>query len=621
MSVPKSAQSSTNLSSGFYQFLTKTNDLAIIIDHNLTILYKNPKAAVRISENKLQAVISSDHKKEFGLLLNKMIVKDIETCQIRMQFTDGVWYECQLTNLLDDEEVKGIVCILKEDVNNNHLGDEQPGTEHFYRTITDNIPAIIAYWTADLRCMFANKAYLSFFGKTETEVYNSRIDQLFTRTQISKHEQYMEQALQGHAQRFERILEREGKEDSIILTEYVPDVEDGHIMGFYTLIHDITDLKLTEHELALKNERELFNSKISQVFAKGGDLNTILSGVLKKLVAYGNFLVAEVWMVGTDTQFLSLAAHFALTDTAESFYHNNEGFKIKKDGSGFIRSIWKTGRAKHLINLGQHESFLRKDTAQAAGLKSAYGVPMIDNAGHVLGVVMMGMDTNTPPDQRFIQLVGNISTHLAAEIIRKKLELELEQIFNYAPDVIAIAGTDGFYKKVNPAMTILLGYSESELLSKPFTSFIHADDLEHTIDGFQDVTEGRAVHYFENRLIKKDGKQIWLAWDVTSATENGLIFCVAKDITERKIYEQELITLNQKLEQQNKQLRDISWIQSHEVRAPTARILGIINIIESDKTSLNDELKELLTFLKSSALELDEVIAKITALSSAKQQS
>ncbi|NRF37478.1 hypothetical protein HQN83_02060 [Pedobacter sp. LMG 31643] len=38
--------------------------------------------------------------------------------------------------------------MMKEDVNNNHLGDEQPGTAHFYRIITDNLPAIIAYWTA-----------------------------------------------------------------------------------------------------------------------------------------------------------------------------------------------------------------------------------------------------------------------------------------------------------------------------------------------------------------------------------------------------------------------------------------------------------------------------------------
>ena len=615
MSTIPSEKEKKRSDSGFYQFLNKTTDLAIVIDHKLSILYKNPRAIERIGEHKLQEAISNDHKKEFGLLLNRIIVKNIETCQTRVLFADGIWYECQLTNLLDDAEVKGIVCIMKEDVNNNHLSDEQPGTEHFYRIITDNVPAIIAYWTADLRCLFANKAYLSFFGKTENEMYNTRIDKLYTKDEISKYQDFIEKVLKGDAQRFERVLEREGKEDKIILTEYVPDIDDGHIVGFYTLIYDITDFKIKERELAIRNEREHFNNKVSAIFSKGKNLYDILSMVLEEMVAYGKFLVAEIWLVGTDTKFLTLAAHFAMTDIAKSFYRNNEGFKIQTEADGFIRNIWKTGEANHLINLEQHEYFVRKNTAAAAGLKSAYGVPLTDNAGNVFGVMMIGMENNKEPDLQFTQFIEHINTHLTGEIIRKKLELELEQIFSSAPDIIAMAGTDGFYKKVNPAMMNLLGYSEAELLRRSFTSFIHPDDLNHTLDAFKEVTEGIAVHYFENRLVKKNGDQIWLAWNVTSATENGLIFCVGKDITEKKYDEEELITLNRKLEQQNKQLRDISWVQSHEVRAPVAGILGIVNIIESDSDHSSSELKELLGFLKRSAIELDEVIGKINALS------
>ncbi|WP_316837341.1 PAS domain S-box protein [Pedobacter nutrimenti] len=605
----------TNPLSGFYQYLNKTSDIAIVIDHKLNILYKNPKASLRISGNKLQVLISDHHKKEFGLLLNKIIIKKIDTCPIRILFADDIWYECQLTNLLDDVEVKGIVCIMKVDVNNNHLSDEQPGTEQFYRTITDNIPSIIAYWTADLRCLFANKAYLSFFGKTENEMYNTKIDKLYTREQISKYERFMVEALKGIAQKFERTIEEEGKKDRIIITEYVPDVEDGHVMGFYTLIYDITDLKLQEQELAINNERELFNHKISAVFSKGEDLKAVLSTVLEKLVAYGDFLIAEVWLTSVDKQSLSLMAHFASSDIAESFYQNNKNFKIQIDGEGFVRNIWKTGRPQLITNFDQHEPFLQKDTVRPAGLKSAYGVPLIDNTGAVVGVMMVGLNNSKVPDQQFIQLVESVSTHFAAEIVRKKLELELEQIFNSAPDIIATVGTDGFYKKTNPTMLRLLGFSEQELLNQHFISFIHPEDLDNTSHAFKEVIDGMALHYFENRLRKKDGTYICVAWNVTPATENGLIFCAGKDMTDRKNSERELTTLNQKLEYQNKQLRDISWIQSHMVRAPVARILGIINIIDSGESLLNDEFREMIQFLKNSAHELDEVVGQITALS------
>lgn len=592
--------------------------MAIVIDHKLNILFKNPKASERISGNQLQTAISSDHKKEFALLLNKMMVKNIEAYQNRVLFADGIWYECKLTNLLDDLEVKGIVCIMKEDVNNNHLSDEQPGTEHFYRIITDNLPAIIAYWTADLRCLFANKAYLSFFDKTEGEMYNTKIEKLYTKEEIAVYQTYMNLALKGQAQKFERTMQRKGREGRIILTEYVPDIEDGHVMGFYTLIYDITDLKTKERELAVRTEREHFNNTVSAIFRKGKNLDNILSVVLEKMVAYGKFLVAEVWLVGTDTKFLKLAAHFALTETAKSFYIDNQGFEIRTEGNGFIRDIWKTGNAKHLTDLERHEYFLRRDTAAAAGVKSAFGVPLTDSAGSVFGVMMMGMDDNRELDQQFVQFIEHIKTHLTGEIIRKKLELELEQVFNYAPDIIAIAGTDGFYKKVNPAMVALLGFSESELLNRSFTSFIHPDDRDHAMSAFKDLSEGIAVHYFENRLVSCDGSEIWLAWNVTLATESGLIFCVGKDITEKKHSEQKLINLNLRLEEQNQQLRDISWIQSHEVRAPAARIMGLVNLIDSEKENLSRELQEILLFLKDSSIELDEVISKITALSNNK---
>lgn len=65
-----------------------------------------------------------------------------------------------------------------------------------------------------------------------------------------------------------------------------------------------------------------------------------------------------------------------------------------------------------------------------------------------------------------------------------------------------------------------------------------------------------------------------------------------------------MLSLNLKLEHQNKQRRDISWVQSHEVRAPVAGILGIVNIIASDSDHLSTELKELLGFLKNRHLNL-----------------
>jgi two-component system sensor histidine kinase/response regulator len=65
------------------------------------------------------------------------------------------------------------------------------------------------------------------------------------------------------------------------------------------------------------------------------------------------------------------------------------------------------------------------------------------------------------------------------------------------------------------------------------------------------------------------------------------------------------------LEEQNKKLREISWMQSHIIRAPLAKIIGLIPLINDVKEN-NAERKKMLDYLLLSANELDEVIGNIT---------
>ena len=67
----------------------------------------------------------------------------------------------------------------------------------------------------------------------------------------------------------------------------------------------------------------------------------------------------------------------------------------------------------------------------------------------------------------------------------------------------------------------------------------------------------------------------------------------------------------EKVETQNKILKDIAWTQSHIVRAPLARLMGIVQLIKDGILDL-DELNQYLGLLDSSALELDQVIREIS---------
>ena len=106
--------------------------------------------------------------------------------------------------------------------------------------------------------------------------------------------------------------------------------------------------------------------------------------------------------------------------------------------------------------------------------------------------------------------------------------------FELTPDLVWIAGKDGFLKKVNPAVRKKLGYSLEELLSRPVSSFMHPDDVEITLLNRYKLIQGEVMHNFCNRYITKSGDIIWLEWTSIYLSDREIILAFAKDITVRK---------------------------------------------------------------------------------------
>lgn len=107
------------------------------------------------------------------------------------------------------------------------------------------------------------------------------------------------------------------------------------------------------------------------------------------------------------------------------------------------------------------------------------------------------------------------------------------RFFELSLDMLCIADNNGYFKVINPAWSHLLGYTTEELLAAPFVSFVHPDDVAGTVSESQKLAEGAPTIYFENRYRCKDGTYKWLAW-TSSPSPEGLIYAIARDITEQK---------------------------------------------------------------------------------------
>ena len=108
---------------------------------------------------------------------------------------------------------------------------------------------------------------------------------------------------------------------------------------------------------------------------------------------------------------------------------------------------------------------------------------------------------------------------------------ELDHFFATSHDLMCIAGYDGYFLRVNPAWQNLLGHPEADLLSQPFVTYVHPDDLERTVAETASLAEGKATVAFENRYRCSDGSYRWLAWNATPEPRQGRIYAVARDIT------------------------------------------------------------------------------------------
>ncbi|MEQ9074261.1 MAG: PAS domain S-box protein [Sandaracinaceae bacterium] len=126
--------------------------------------------------------------------------------------------------------------------------------------------------------------------------------------------------------------------------------------------------------------------------------------------------------------------------------------------------------------------------------------------------------------------------------------LDLERLFTMSLDMICLAGTDGYFKRVNPAFVETLGYTVEELLRRPFLDLVHPDDIVATLAEVERLGRGEPTIHFENRYARADGTWCWMAWRASADAESGLIYAVARDVTAQKVAAQALAAREAQLE-------------------------------------------------------------------------
>jgi len=188
----------------------------------------------------------------------------------------------------------------------------------------------------------------------------------------------------------------------------------------------------------------------------------------------------------------------------------------------------------------------------------------------------------------------------------------LESVVTNTKDAVIITSTEIIEETgakivyINKAFLEITGFAPEDVLGKstkiltgPETNFDEIAKIKTA------MRKGESCN-IKSLFYKKNGETYWGSLAIAPVTDSsGEIknyIAINRDITD-------IINYIKEIEDQNKRLREISWTQSHLVRGPLSRILGLVNLMASDKEQTANE--ELLPLLQKSAIDLDDVIKEI----------